>query len=97
MCIRDSPLKVRAKVIEAIRATMRENGAALAKAAHDETGLGRFEDKIVKNALVTERTPGLEDLSPSAVTGDRGLTLVCLLYTSPSQRDRTRYRMPSSA
>ena len=27
------PLKVRAKVIEAIRATMRENGAALAKAA----------------------------------------------------------------
>ncbi len=70
------PLKVRAKVIEAIRATMRENGAALAKAAHDETGLGRYEDKVVKNALVTERTPGLEDLAPSAVTGDHGLTLV---------------------
>lgn len=70
------PLKVRAKVIEAIRATMRENGAALAKAARDETGLGRFEDKVVKNALVTERTPGLEDLAPSAVTGDHGLALV---------------------
>ncbi len=70
------PLKVRAKVIEAIRTTMRENGAALAKAAHEETGLGRFEDKVVKNALVTERTPGLEDLAPSAVTGDHGLTLV---------------------
>ena len=24
-------------------------------------------------------------------------TLTCLLYTSPSPRDRTRYRMPSSA
>ncbi len=70
------PLRVRAKVIEAIRATMRENGAALAKAAWEETGLGRYEDKVVKNALVTERTPGLEDLYPSAVTGDHGLTLM---------------------
>ena len=25
------------------------------------------------------------------------LTWICLLYTSPSPRDRTRYRMPSSA
>jgi len=70
------PLKVRAKVIEAIRATMRENGPALAKSAREETGLGRTEDKVVKNALVTERTPGLEDLAPSAVTGDHGLALV---------------------
>ena len=70
------PLRGRAKVIEAIRATMRENGAALAKAAWEETGLGRYEDKVVKNALVTERTPGLEDLYPSAVTGDHGLSLI---------------------
>ena len=28
---------------------------------------------------------------------DRGQPLVCLLYTSPSPRDRTRSRMPSSA
>ena len=26
-----------------------------------------------------------------------GMTLICLLYTSPSPRDRTRSRMPSSA
>ena len=26
-----------------------------------------------------------------------GQTYTCLLYTSPRQRDRTRYRMPSSA
>ena len=70
------PLVQRAKIIEAMRATMRENGEMLAKAAHDETGLGRFEDKIVKNRLVTEKTPGLEDLAPGAVSGDHGLTIV---------------------
>ena len=31
------------------------------------------------------------------VTGDTRLTMGCLLYTSPSPRDRTRSRMPSSA
>ena len=29
--------------------------------------------------------------------GGAGNPLYCLLYTSPSPRDRTRYRMPSSA
>ena len=29
--------------------------------------------------------------------GERGLLFPCLLYTSPSPRDRTRSRMPSSA
>ena len=69
-------LEHRARILEAMRQSMRENGTALAKAAFEETGLGRFEDKIVKNRLVTERTPGLEDLVPIATTGDNGLTLV---------------------
>ena len=70
------PLKVRAKIIEAIRQTMLESNEALARAAHEETGLGRVEDKVVKNRLVTEKTPGLEELYPQSVTGDHGLTLV---------------------
>ena len=70
------PLTTRAAIIAAIRQTMRANGASLAKSAHEETGLGRYEDKVVKNRLVTERTPGIEDLAPNAVTGDHGLTLV---------------------
>lgn len=70
------PLKVRAQIVAAIRQTMIENAAALAKAAHEETGLGRVEDKVVKNLLVTEKTPGIEDLSPQAVTGDHGLSLI---------------------
>jgi acyl-CoA reductase-like NAD-dependent aldehyde dehydrogenase len=70
------PLAVRAKIIESIRRTMLENNEALARAAHEETGLGRVEDKVVKNRLVTEKTPGLEELYPHSVTGDHGLTLV---------------------
>ncbi len=70
------PLKTRAKVLESMRAAMRTHGVALAKAAHQETGLGRWEDKVVKNSLVTEKTPGLEDLAPKAVTGDHGLALM---------------------
>jgi aldehyde dehydrogenase len=38
--------------------------------------MGRYEDKIEKNLLVAEKTPGTEDLRPLAYTGDRGLTLV---------------------
>ena len=33
----------------------------------------------------------------SDVMNDKGKTRDCLLYTSPSPRDRTRSRMPSSA
>ncbi len=68
-------LQHRARILEAMRAAMRENESVLAKAAHEETGLGRYEDKVFKNRLVTDRTPGLEDLAPTAVTGDYGLTL----------------------
>ncbi|MCX6549604.1 MAG: aldehyde dehydrogenase family protein, partial [Acidobacteria bacterium] len=43
------PIRTRAAILASIRATMRENAEALAKSAHEETGLGRYEDKIVKN------------------------------------------------
>ena len=69
-------LSKRAKVIASMRQAMRENSTALARAAYDETGYGRFEDKIIKNDLVIEKTPGTEDLPPRAYTGDNGLTLV---------------------
>ncbi len=68
-------LEHRARIIAAMRQTMLENNEMLARAARDETGLGRYEDKVLKNRLVTERTPGLEDLAPIAVSGDHGLEL----------------------
>lgn len=63
-------------IISSIRQAMREHGDALARMAWEETGLGRYEDKVKKNKLVTEKTPGTEDLQPIAVSGDDGLTLM---------------------
>ena len=40
---------------------------------------------------------GASNAGTSTTTGDGGMTKDCLLYTSPSPRDRTRSRMPSSA
>ena len=69
-------LETRGRIITAIRSTILGQLETLAKLAVDETGLGRVEDKILKNRLVAEKTPGTEDLEPSVWTGDHGLTLV---------------------
>jgi len=68
-------LDSRRRIIEAIRATCREHGERLGRDAWRETGLGRPEHKAIKNRLVTERTPGPEDLEPETVTGDDGMTI----------------------
>jgi len=66
----------RDEIITNIRRKMLEYGEELAYMAQKETGLGRAEDKVLKNKLVTEKTPGTEILKPGAYTGDRGLTLI---------------------
>jgi acyl-CoA reductase-like NAD-dependent aldehyde dehydrogenase len=73
---REMGLDRRRGLIDAIRATMREEAARLGKFAHEETGLGRAGDKRLKNLLVTERTPGPEDLEPKSYSGDKGMTWV---------------------
>ncbi len=60
-------------IIEAIRAAMRTENERLAYMARQETGIGRADDKVLKNQLVIDRTPGPEDLEPTVVTGDRGM------------------------
>ncbi|MFC2092191.1 aldehyde dehydrogenase, partial [Elusimicrobiota bacterium] len=47
-----------------------------ASLAHEETGMGRLDDKIEKNLLASRKTPGVEDIQPAAYSGDRGLTLI---------------------
>lgn len=66
----------RNKIIKAIREICLENLENFAKLALDETGLGRYGDKIKKNEVAIIKTPGVEDLSPIAFTGDNGLTLL---------------------
>ncbi len=69
-------LATRARMVEAMRAVTRANNELLARYAVEETGLGRYEDKLHKNLLVADKTPGLEVLRPVAYTGDDGLMLV---------------------
>ncbi|HYN89363.1 MAG TPA: aldehyde dehydrogenase family protein, partial [Ardenticatenaceae bacterium] len=69
-------LEARKVIIAAMREQMRKHGDDLAREAHEETGLGRAEDKIRKNRLVTEKTPGPEILETTAWSGDDGLTIV---------------------
>jgi len=73
---RDVPLERRRAMIDAMRRAALENVERLSRLAVDETGLGRYEDKIRKNTLAITKTPGLEDLAPTAYSGDHGLTLV---------------------
>ena len=47
----------------------------------------------INKIYVCKQAPDFTITLPTTVTADGG----CLLYTSPSPRDRTRSRMPSSA
>ena len=69
-------IAMREKVIAAIRAAGVQHAEMLARMAVEETGMGRVADKITKNVLEAERTPGTECLAPMAITGDLGLTLI---------------------
>ncbi|MDH3471588.1 MAG: aldehyde dehydrogenase family protein, partial [Acidimicrobiia bacterium] len=73
MAYRQVGLDGRRKIVDAIRLSMLEHAERLARMAHEETGLGRVEDKVRKNLLVTNKTPGPEDLEPEVVTGDGGM------------------------
>ncbi len=74
--LQDLPLSVRGQMIAHIRRTMRENAQPLAYEAWEETGLGRYEDKIEKILLNANKAPGTEMLETGAWSGDGGLTVV---------------------
>ncbi len=74
--LRDVPLETRRKIIAAMRKISCEHAEELSRLALEETGLGRYEDKVNKNLLAATRTPGVEDLEPDAVSGDHGVTIV---------------------
>ncbi len=73
---RSTGLEGRHQIIDNVRRRMRERTEELSRLAHQETGLGRYEDKVLKNGLVIDRTPGPEDLESRVVTGDRGMMLL---------------------
>ena len=70
------PLSLREAMITHMRRAARENAHLLAMEAWKETGMGRYEDKIQKNLLNANKSPGTEILEPRAWSGDHGLTLI---------------------
>ncbi|WP_413732788.1 aldehyde dehydrogenase family protein [Sodalis sp. RH20] len=69
------PLKTRNAVIAAIRHDLVPHLQVLAERGAEETGMGRVEDKLLKNRVALEKTPGVEDLVTEAITGDEGMVL----------------------
>jgi acyl-CoA reductase-like NAD-dependent aldehyde dehydrogenase len=59
-----------------MREAARKHVGDLARFAVEETGYGRVDDKLKKNLLCIDKTPGPEHLRPAAFSGDDGLTLV---------------------
>src|SRR4029079_11211711 len=70
-----APLEARKRWVEVMRDAARKLVPALAKYAVEETGYGRIDDKLKKNTLCVDKTPGTEALQPIAWSGDDGLTL----------------------
>ncbi len=68
-------LDQRKVIIEAVRRAGLDQAEMLARLAVEETGLGRVEDKIVKNRLVAAKAPGPEDLEVQAVSGSKGMMI----------------------
>ncbi len=63
-------------IIEKMRVSLRSQVQWMSEEAVSETGLGRVDDKVKKNLLVINKTPGPEILEPKVFTGDDGLALV---------------------
>ena len=69
--------------MDELRSYIQENRELFETEAPPQGHQARFEERLAKSGLKRKR-PGVK-------------YLICLLYTSPSPRDRTRSRMPSSA
>lgn len=71
-------LDTRRKVIAAIRESMmkKETMETICAMAVEETAMGNYDDKLTKHYLAAMRTPGVEDLVTSCLSGDDGLTVL---------------------
>ncbi|MDD3367486.1 MAG: aldehyde dehydrogenase EutE [Lachnospiraceae bacterium] len=65
----------RQRIVEAIRRAARAHVEEWSRNIVEETGMGRYEDKVEKHLAVINKTPGPECLSTEAMSGDTGLML----------------------
>ncbi len=69
-------IEEREPLIAAIRKEMHNHVEKMAVMAEEETGMGRCEDKVIKNQLAIDKTPGTENLTTEAYSGKMGLSIV---------------------
>jgi propionaldehyde dehydrogenase len=74
--LKTMPMEFRENIIASIRKKTIENANALAELGVSETGMGRVDHKIMKHELIARKTPGTEDITTQAWSGDKGLTLI---------------------
>lgn len=73
--LRGYSLTQRNLMIASIRRALLPQVEKLAAMAVEETGMGRYDHKVLKNKLAIEKSPGVEDLATEVSTGDGGMTL----------------------
>ncbi|MDS0528251.1 aldehyde dehydrogenase EutE [Clostridium sp. SHJSY1] len=73
-----SSMKDRQKYVDIIKAVVlkKENLELISRMSIEETAIGKYEHKLIKNRVAAEKTPGTEDLVTEAITGDNGVTLI---------------------
>ena len=86
-------LAKRDEIIAAIRKASLRESESLAFAAHKETGFGRYEDKIIKNRLVANKTPGTRS---AAGTSKNRRRRPVPLRVRPVRRHRLDYAFDES-
>ena len=74
--VRKMSMDQREQILRIIRRKIKQNAETMARMGVEETGMGNVGDKILKHHLVADKTPGTEDITTTAWSGDRGLTLV---------------------
>jgi propionaldehyde dehydrogenase len=73
--MRDYNIREREALLSALRSDLTGHIEELARSVYEETGIGVYEDKILKHRLVISGTPGTEVLQTEAVSGSDGLSL----------------------
>lgn len=74
--VKQFQMKDREVILTAIREAVLTEKETLARMVYEETKLGKYEDKVQKHELVASKTPGTEDLTTTAFSGDNGLTII---------------------
>ena len=78
--------------------TLKRTGATQAAALRDSTGRTYVAIAVTSPSLTLDAIQAVFTVAmASQISGIEGVVIACLLYTSPSPRDRQKSRMPSSA